>query len=254
MNRAQLYQFGAGMRLLASGLRRYLRSPRLIALGLLPALLSLLLFTALLGLLLWNIDDLTSGSTWFADDWSAGWRATVRVFAGVAIVAVAGLLMMLTYTAITLAIGDPFYEMIAESVEQEWGGVPDEVDVPWYRSIARSIIDSLRMLLLSALILIPLAPLGLIPVVGQVVVPVVGAIVGGWFLALEMVGVAFARRGLRLADRRRLLREHRPLALGFGVAVFVCFLIPLGAVLIMPAAVIGGTLLARRVLGLPTSH
>ena len=29
------------------------------------------------------------------------------------------------------------------------------------------------------------------------------------------------------------------MALGFGVAVFVCFLIPLGAVLLMPAAVAG---------------
>jgi CysZ protein len=41
------------------------------------------------------------------------------------------------------------------------------------------------------------------------------------------------------------------MALGFGVAVFCCFLIPLGAVLIMPAAVAGGTLLARHSLGLP---
>jgi hypothetical protein len=41
------------------------------------------------------------------------------------------------------------------------------------------------------------------------------------------------------------------MALGFGVAVFACFLIPLGAVLLMPAAVAGGTLLSRRVLGLP---
>jgi CysZ protein len=33
--------------------------------------------------------------------------------------------------------------------------------------------------------------------------------------------------------------------------VFVCFLVPLGAVIVMPAAVSGATLLARRVLDLP---
>jgi CysZ protein len=46
------------------------------------------------------------------------------------------------------------------------------------------------------------------------------------------------------------------MALGFGIATFVCFLIPLGAVLVMPAAVAGATLLSRRVLGLPdaSSH
>jgi CysZ protein len=76
--------------------------------------------------------------------------------------------------------------------------------------------------------------------------------VGGWFLAIELVGVPFARRGLCLTQRRALLRANRSLTLGFGMAVFVCFLIPLGAVLVMPAAVAGGTLLARQVLGLST--
>lgn len=92
---------------------------------------------------------------------------------------------------------------------------------------------------------------GFLPAVGQTVVPVLGALVGGWFLAVELVGVPFTRRGLRLPDRRRALRAHRPAALGFGTAVFCCFLVPGGAVLVMPAAVAGGTLLARRALGLP---
>jgi len=47
---------------------------------------------------------------------------------------------------------------------------------------------------------------------------------------------------------------QRPVALGFGVAVFCCFLIPLGAVLLMPAAVAGATLLARAVLGDPLTE
>ena len=41
------------------------------------------------------------------------------------------------------------------------------------------------------------------------------------------------------------------MAVGFGAAVFVCFLIPLGAILVMPAAVAGATLLTRRILALP---
>jgi CysZ protein len=49
-----------------------------------------------------------------------------------------------------------------------------------------------------------------------------------------------------------VLRANRPLAVGFGAAVFVCFLVPLGAIVTMPAAVAGGALLSRRVLG-PTS-
>ena len=48
-----------------------------------------------------------------------------------------------------------------------------------------------------------------------------------------------------------MLGRHRALGLGFGSAVFACFLIPLGAVLVMPAAIAGATLLARRSLGKP---
>lgn len=117
----------------------------------------------------------------------------------------------------------------------------------------RSLLDSARLVLRSLSLTIPLFFAGFLPLVGQTVVPVLAAAVGGWFLALELVGAPFARRGLRLPDRRRMLRAHRPLALGFGTAVFVCCLVPFAAVLIMPAAVAGGTLLARQVLGLPTA-
>jgi CysZ protein len=48
-----------------------------------------------------------------------------------------------------------------------------------------------------------------------------------------------------------MLRQHGWLSLGFGVSVFLCFLIPFGAVLVMPAAVAGGTLLTRYLHGQP---
>ncbi|MET0480604.1 MAG: EI24 domain-containing protein, partial [Mycetocola sp.] len=65
----------------------------------------------------------------------------------------------------------------------------------------------------------------------------------------ELSTVTFERRGLRLDDRRRLLKSQRSTTLGFGVAVFLLFLVPLGALVTMPAAVAGATLLARRSLG-----
>jgi CysZ protein len=70
--------------------------------------------------------------------------------------------------------------------------------------------------------------------------------VTGFFLAVELSAIALERQGLRLSDRLRLLWRRRLLALGFGLAVFLLFLVPLGAVLGMPGAVAGGTLLARR--------
>jgi len=113
-------------------------------------------------------------------------------------------------------------------VEESFGDVPSEVDLPWWRELGRSLVDSLRLMLISAVIGIPLFLAGFIPIVGQTVIPVLGALVGGWFLAVELVGIAFARRGLGMRDRLRALRGRRWTAVGFGACVFLCFLIPLG--------------------------
>ncbi|GIF24205.1 CysZ protein [Actinoplanes tereljensis] len=247
-------QFLQGAALLARGLGLILRSPKLLVLGLVPALISGILYTAALVALVDFLPRLSRGVTWFADDWAEGWRDLARVLGGAGLLGVAVLLGILTFTAVTLLIGDPFYERISELIEDRFGGVPDEVEVTFWQSLRRSLVDSLRLIALSILFGIPLFVLGFLPVVGQTVIPVLGAMVGGWLLAVELTGVPFQRRGKRLADRRAALRLARPRTLGFGVAVFCSFLIPLGAVLLMPAAVAGATLLARDVLGSPQSR
>lgn len=241
-------QFFDGVRIFGRGLKTYGRNGRLVVLGIIPALLTLLLFAALFGVLLYFIDDLSATVTWFADDWSEGWRTAVRIAAGIGLVGVAALLWAVSFTAVTLLVGDPFYERISEMVEVSLGDAPSDVDWPWWRQLRRSVLDSLRLVAISALFGIPLFVLGFVPLVGQTVVPVIGALVGGWFLAVELVGVAFSRRGLKMRDRLAALRRQRWLAVGFGACVFLSFLIPLGAVFVMPGAVAGGTILARRVL------
>ncbi len=66
-----------------------------------------------------------------------------------------------------------------------------------------------------------------------------GAFVSGWFLTVETTGLAFDGRGLRLRERRRMLRSRRAMTLGFGIASYLVFLIPAGAALAMPAVVAG---------------
>ena len=246
-------QFVAGAGLLLRGLSVVLRYPRLYALGLLPALLAGVLYGVALTLLIVFVGDLAAAVTGFADDWSQFWRDAMRVFAGMALLGVAGLLSVLTFTAVTLLIGEPFYEKISERVEDRFGGIHGgAVEVEWYRSIGPGVADSLRLLGFGILCGIPLFLIGMIPVAGQVLGIIGGGAVGGWVLALELTGVPFQRRGKRLRDRRAAFRPHRPMALGFGVAVLLSFLIPLGAVLLMPAAVAGAALLSRRALGQPT--
>src|SRR6266545_4191136 len=215
----------AGIRLLGRGIGMYARTPRLLVLGLIPAVISAAIMTAAFAVLIYFVSDLAALVTWFADDWSASLRGGVRVLAGVAIVGIAAVLAVLTYTAITLVIGDPFYEAISKKVEERYGAVPEEVDVPWWRSMRWNLVDSLRLLALTLAIGIPMFVLGFIPLVGQTVVPVLDALIGGWFLVVELTGIPFNRRGLRLRDRRRLLAANRALALGFGVPVFLIVLV-----------------------------
>lgn len=242
---------GAG--LLARGLGLYARSPRLLILGLIPVVITAIVFTALIIVLLIFLGDLAAAATWFADDWSDTGQTVVQVIAGIAILGLAVLLSIVTFTATALTLGEPLYERISDQVEQWCGGMTGEVEIGFWRGFRQSLADSARVVAITASLGIVLFAAGFLPAVGQTVVPVLGAAVGGWFLALELVGIPYNRRGLRLRDRRQGLRGHRPTALGFGMAVFLCFLIPGGAVLMMPAAVAGGTLLARQTLGLPST-
>ncbi|GAB7049740.1 EI24 domain-containing protein [Catenuloplanes indicus JCM 9534] len=247
-------EFLAGIRMLLRGLGLYVSNPRLMAFGLIPAFISGLLYLAAFGTLFYFVSDISEWLTPFADTWDQGFQEIIRLAVAAAVLGLFVLVGMLTFTAITLLIGDPFYEKISEAVENRYGGVPDEVDLPWHRTMRLSLTDSIRLIGLTVLCGIPLFLLGFIPLIGQTVVPVIAALVGGWFLAIELTGFPFYRRGLRLADRRRVLRAHRPAALGFGVGVFICFLIPLGAILVTPAAVAGAALLSRRSLGFPIDH
>lgn len=246
--------FLTGLRLLGQGFARYGRQPRLLLLGALPAVITCALFGVAWTFLIIYIDEIAAAATWFADDWSQFWRGLIEFGAGAAILVAAALLSALTFTALTLLIGDPFYEVISEKIEDGLGGTPGAVDLPWYRTLWPNLVDSIRLILLGIVLAIPLFLLGFVPVVGQTVVPVLNALVGGWLITLELTGIPFNRRGLRLADRRKILRANRAMAFGFGIPVFLVLLIPLVAIIVIPAAVSGATLLTRHTLGLSVAE
>jgi CysZ protein len=65
---------------------------------------------------------LTDWLTPFADEWDDPWPTLVRSAVGAIIFAAAVVLAAVTFTAVTLAVGDPFYERIWRAVELELGG------------------------------------------------------------------------------------------------------------------------------------
>ncbi|MTE18514.1 hypothetical protein F0L17_05095 [Streptomyces sp. TRM43335] len=235
----------AGARYLGRGQKWVLGNGRWFGFGLLPALVTLVLYAAALTLLAFRADDLAVWATPFADDWSSPWNGLLRGTFTVLLFAGGLLSAVLTFTAVTLLVGDPFYESLSQKVEETEGGAPEGPDVPLLRSLWISLRDSLYVLVRALALGAPLFVLGFVPVVGQTVVPVVGFAVSGFFLTLELTSVALQRRDVPVRERLRLLRGRKALAVGFGAPLVLVFLVPLAAVLLMPGAVAGATLLAR---------
>jgi CysZ protein len=239
--------FVMGVRLFGRGFAILLRSPRLLLLGALPAVLTTLLLVGGMVALVYGVDDLATLVTPFADDWADGPRTAVRVAAGVALFAAALVLGLIGFSALTLAIGGPIYETIAEKVEDDLGGAPGE-ELPWWRLLGWGIRDGLLLVLRSLMFTIPLVIAGFVPVVGQTVVPVLLALVTAWFLALELVAVSFYRRGMDLRLRRTTMARRRALALGLGLPASLLCAIPFAAIIVMPVAFVGGVLVAHETL------
>ena len=241
-------EFLTGVGLLFRGFATWRTAPGRMALGLIPAVIVGAVLTTGLVILLLNMEGVVAALTPFADSWEPLWRDLLRAGASVGLLIAAILLITLTFTTLTLIVGQPFYELVWRHAESRFGPVPDRAPGFW-RSVGLGILGGLRMLVPAVLVGVLLFGLGLVPVVGTVLAAVLGAFVGGWLLTFELTGLAFDARGLSFRERRLALRGRRPLVLGFGAATYLLFLVPLGAVMVMPAAVAGSVLLTRRVLG-----
>ncbi|MDK0519317.1 EI24 domain-containing protein [Streptomyces sp. ML-6] len=236
---------GAGFGYLIKGQRWVGRHGRWFGFGLLPGLVTLVLYVAAFIGLGYGADDLVGWATPFADDWSSPWQGLLRTTLTVLVFGLGLFLAVITFTAVTLLVGQPFYESLSEQVDRTEGGEVPESGLPLWRELWISARDSVRVLVRVGLYSTLLFALGFVPVLGQTVIPALGFCVTGYFLCEELTAVALQRRGMELRKRLVLLRSRRALVLGFGVPLALVFLIPFVAVFLMPGAVAGATLLAR---------
>jgi len=245
--RTTVKDFFAGVRLLGTGLRLWITDPKLMLFGAIPAFIVAAVYAVGITALVLNFDRLVGWAASFSADADPWVHDLVTILIGIAIFAIAGLLIVYTFVAVTLAVGDPFYEKIWQRVEERLGNAPTGEETGFWKTVGDSIGFLFATIGTSLLILV----IGFIPLVGQIAGPVLGAMFGGWFLTLELAARPFEKRGLTARDRRAALGARRATSIGFGVAVWLVFLIPFGAVIVMPAAVAGATVLGRQALGIP---
>ncbi|MEU9212563.1 EI24 domain-containing protein [Streptomyces sp. NPDC048415] len=242
---------GVGFGYLVRGQRWVARHGKQYGFGLLPGLITLVLYAAALIALATYGEDFITWTTPFADDWTSPWQGLFRGFLTAVLFALALLLAVLTFTAVTLLIGQPFYENLSEKVDRDVSpdGTAPESGLPLWRELWISARDSLRIVVRAAVWGVLLFALGFVPFIGQTAVPVIGFFVTGFFLTEELVAVALQRRRVDLRERLTLLRSRKTLVWGFGTPLGLAFLVPFVAVFLMPGAVAGATLMARDLLG-----
>ncbi|MCX4761682.1 EI24 domain-containing protein [Streptomyces sp. NBC_01275] len=242
---------GVGFTYLLKGQRWVARHGKQYGFGLLPGLITLVLYAAaLISLAVWGT-DFVGWATPFADDWSSPWLGLFRGLLTVVLFALGLLLSVLTFTAVTLLVGQPFYESLSEKVDRDVSpdGAAPESGLPLWRELWVSARDSLRILARALVWAVLLFALGFVPVLGQTAIPVIGFVVTGFFLTEELTAVALQRRDVDLRARLALLRSRKTLVWGFGTPLGLAFLVPFVAVFLMPGAVAGATLMARDLLG-----
>lgn len=239
-----------GIHAFTAGVRLWAAHPRLMLLGAVPALLVSVAYIALLVWLATQAPGWSATLTGFAANWPDPWSQVVQVSAGVAVVAAALVVAAFTFVAVTLAVAGPFNDHIVGVIDRELGA-PGTPPVPLFTSIGRGIGDGIRMLGLAMVNGLLVLLVSFIPLVGPIVAWVLGAYLGGRTVAAELTATPADARGLSPRQRRLLLAANRKQALSFGVCAYLALLVPLAAVVVAPAAAIGGLALMRQLHGEP---
>ena len=121
--------------MLGRGFAYWPRRPGLMALGLLPAAIVGALFLSGLIALGAFLPGITEAVTPFADGWPSVWATVIRAAVGTALLGGALVLVAISFTALTLLIGEPFYDRIWTAVETDLGDAEIDGDYAFWRSV-----------------------------------------------------------------------------------------------------------------------
>ena len=139
--RSAAREFFRGVGMLGKGFATWRTAPGVMLLGAIPALIVAVVYTAGLVVLLLNLPAVTDALTAFAAGWDPLWRGLLRGLFALAFLVVFAFFWVYTYTVVTLAVGDPFYERIWRLVEQQLGDAPVEPEIGFWRSFGRALLD-----------------------------------------------------------------------------------------------------------------
>jgi len=223
---------------------RWLPKAGLRSVVLIPLLINILLFG---GGIWWStgqferLDQTVQG-------WLPTWLAWLHWLLWPLFILTVLLVIFYTFSLIANLIASPFNSILAGRVERmlDPAGRTASSEFSWRELLLAPLTELGKALYFAAWALVPLL-LSFVPVI-NVAAPLIWAVFTAWMLALEYADYPLGNRGVNFRAQRRLLRQKWPLTLGFGGMTLLLTLIPGLNLLVMPAAVIGATLMWHREL------
>ena len=171
----------------------------------------------------------------------------IIVIAAVLLVAV----FFFIFRAVASAIAAPFNDLLSEKTEQLVTGVYSETPfsvIQVFKDASRSIVHSFRILGIYLGLLILFLFLLLIPGLGYPFYTAATILLSSYMLAYEYLGYPLDRRRLSFRQKRAFLKANLRSSLGFGIGNLAVGCVPFVNLLMIPAAVVGGTILYLKLI------
>lgn len=241
LTRTVLEEFSRGAHCLFLGFT-WLTRPGIRGYVILPLLINLVLFAVAIAL----------GAHYFGTwlhHWISvlpHWLAWLDMLLWIIFALAAVVVLFYTFTLIASLIAAPFDIFLSMRVEAALTGHRPETG----RSLTMDMVVGLRgqiqrlLYLLWRMVLIGIAGIVLtfVPLLG-VLTPLLWFVFTAWTLAIIYSDFPLSNRGVTFTAQRVLFRPRRVRLLGFGAATALCTMLPVINFVIMPAAVVGATLL-----------
>ena len=200
--------------------------------------------------LLINIVLLTLAAIWGVSKYSA-WTAAISSylpswleFLSSVISLIAALLVVVVvlylFTIVASIIAAPFNAVLSEKVEERLTGRPPISESALHVLVVRAFWREISKVFYYLKLLLILVVITLIPGI-NIVSPALWLAFGAWMLAVEYCDYAADNNEVPLKELRRRLGRSRAQALAFGILAYLMLAIPLLNLVLIPAAVAGGT-------------
>ncbi len=206
-----------------------------------PLLCNIILFIGLFALSIHYMHDAVS---WF-DALLPSWLDWLNWLLWPLFIVAFFLIMYYTFTILANLIASPFNALLSERTQKYLNNtVPPETSMLQLiiKETPRSLMRQLTILAYYVPRALVLLILFLIPVINAIA-PILWFIFNAWFMAVQYVDYPMDNNKVSFKQLRRDLRRRPFINLGFGACVSILNLIPIINLAIMPAAVIGATVL-----------